>query len=168
MFFSQWLLPSREEKKNECLCTMLLKDIRFDIGEKFEEQEKRRLLTVSDLHLTVNKQYGDLHLCLTEPLTLARQSEWKEETGIPLETDDERLQEFYQRYYKEVEDTLKVHFPYAIQIRHNVVVCLKETSKDKINIEYSIQFELSERVLPLSRKVKKSIIKFKNYVLTRP
>lgn len=164
MFFSQWLLPSREENKNECLCNTLLKDIRLDIGELFEDQEKKRLLTVSELHVTSNKQYADLHLSLTEPLTIARQSEWTKETGKPLEIDDERLQEFYQRYYKEVEETLKVHFSYAVQIRHHLTLSLKE----KVVVEYSIHFELNDRVLPLSRKLKKSIIKFKNYFLARP
>lgn len=168
MFLTDWFTTSKEQNKNEYLCKTLLNDIRFDIGESFVEKEKKRLFTVSDLHVTGNKQCADLHLHLIEPLTIARQTEWIKETGKPLEIDDERMQEFYQRYYQEVEEAVKRYFPYAVSIRHYLTISIKECDKDKMVIEYSIHFDLNERILPLSRKIKKSIIKFKDYFLGRP
>lgn len=167
MFFKNWINSFKEQNKNEYLCETLMKDIRFDIGETFEDKETKRHLTVSYLHVKGNNQCIDLHIHLTEPLTQARQDEWMKETGKPLEEDDERTQEFYQKYYQEVEETLKKHFSYAVQIKPHVVFIINDTNKDKIDIEYSIHIEFNERILPLSRKVKKSIIKFKDYFLTR-
>jgi hypothetical protein len=168
MFLKDLFEGSKEpQKKNEYLCTTLLKDIRFDIGESFVDQEKKRLFTVSDLHITGNKQCIDLHLHLMEPLTIARQTEWTEETGKPLEIDDERMQEFYQRYYQEVEESVKRCFPYAVFIRHHITLSMKQSEKDKIDINYSIHIDIDERILPLSRKIKKSIIRFRDSFFAR-
>lgn len=167
MFLLNWFSQQREQEKKEQLCETLLKDIRFDIGDCFREDNKKRVFSISDLHIKGNTQYADLHIHLSEPLNQAHQSDWTKDMGKPIVPDDERMQLFYDKYYEEVVQSIKRHFSYAKDIRHFPSLVFKDSEQEEFHIDLFIHVELNERMIPLSRKIKKSILKSKEYFLKR-
>lgn len=157
----EWFVGSGSWNKNEFICQSLWKDICLDIGKSFKNTENDKEISITELQLTGNKQLGEFGLQIVLPVY------HKDENGCqkkinPIVVINEQC-ETSSGYITEV---IKRNFTYAVAIKDPEFILIKGKGNEKVSINYTIYLDLNEdRILPLSRKIKKSILKCRDTLL---
>lgn len=164
----EWFSNIRERERKNTICNNLKKDIRFDIGDRFKDDETNRIFNISNVTYSPQSELVQIHLHLSEPLTDDLSFTWNQERDGVFRSNKKEALLFYEKFYSDLDKLIHNSFSYAKEI-----VCLpsiimfKNKNLIEIHIDYTIQMELEERILPMARKIKKSIVRCKDTFFER-
>lgn len=156
------VVDRKEQEKKKKLCETLFKDIRHGTGVIFENEQKTKKIELSSIHASSK---GFLFaLTFSEVIEKNKVEQWwssitSQSMSVGIDQLEPVIYDYYADLHKCVKDVFSCSDTISCHIEHD--------QGHKTSLYYLIEVIQDERILPFSKKVKKALLKVKNYYFNR-
>lgn len=159
----------KQQRKSSLICQNIWNEIRFDIGTNFSSEEKHRFFVIVDCKLGNRK--GEKLLLLEVQLMEPFPMEYIDKLQLETDSNNDEIQkekDFFHNHYEDLVNAVYRYFSYLADVKIHFFLSNKKDGKCKLYINCWIFLKIDiDHVFLFSKKVKKSIIQFKDYYLNQ-